>query len=237
MEKNGAINSINKMGKIGSIILTICKIFAIVIMSVMLVVGVILLFMPKDLVNLRISGTVDTIVNVNELDLEEGEDVTTGAEEALLEKYGIGLTINGTSYGTEEVVVTDEGTIELRADAGSRILDMRDFAMICFFAAITLLLLAITLTFAEKLFKAFKVCETPFEETIVKAMKRMAIAMIPWSVMNTFADSLINSMFSNQTNIILAVDAGVLFVVFIIFMFAYIFKYGAILQQESDETL
>ena len=237
MEKNGAINSINKMGKIGSIILNICKIFAIVIMSVMLVVGVILLFMPKDLVNLRISGTVDTIVDVEQLELEEGADIETEAEDALLKKYGIGLTINGTSYGTEEVIITDEGTLELRADAGTRILNMRDFAWICFFAAITMALLTVTLTFATKLFKGFKECETPFEEKIVKAMKNMAIAMIPWSVLNTLGNSIINSIFSSQTNIVIGVDLGVLFVVFIIFMFAYIFKYGAILQQESDETL
>jgi hypothetical protein len=49
--------------------------------------------------------------------------------------------------------------------------------------------------------------------------------------------NLMLTFMSGAPKVTLSINLAVIFTVLVIFALAYIFKYGAVLQQESDETL
>ena len=61
------------------------------------------------------------------------------------------------------------------------------------------------------------------EESVIKAMRAFGISLIPWAVFRLCVGS--------------TAGVAILLLAFVIFLLVKIFKYGAELQQESDETL
>ena len=93
----------------------------------------------------------------------------------------------------------------------------------------------ITITFIIKLCKEFKTCETPFSAGVIKRIKQVGFSLIPWCIVYPTAEAAANFMVSNNLNI--SIDIGMIIMVLVVLALAYIFQYGAMLQQESDETL
>jgi hypothetical protein len=93
------------------------------------------------------------------------------------------------------------------------------------------------LCFASSLCKAFRDCETPFEDNVIKKMQNLAYSLIPWVFVSAATDSVVSSLTTNMVAITFGIDFGVVLIILIVFALVYIFKYGAVLQQESDETL
>lgn len=61
--------------------------------------------------------------------------------------------------------------------------------------------------------------------------------MIPMAFVSSITNSVIQSISSNRIYLNWNVDLTVVIAILLVFAMAYIFKYGAMLQQESDETL
>ena len=94
------------------------------------------------------------------------------------------------------------------------------------------------LFFVGALCKAFRYCESPFEENVIKKMQNLAISLIPWTIISAIADSFATSLLdAGSFEFGIGVDMNVVLVIILIFGLVYIFKYGAVLQRESDETL
>ena len=68
-------------------------------------------------------------------------------------------------------------------------------------------------------------------------MQNLAISLIPWTIVSSVSDSVVASYLQGGLQFQFNLDLSVALVVLIVFILVYIFKYGAILQQESDETL
>ena len=68
-------------------------------------------------------------------------------------------------------------------------------------------------------------------------MQNLAYALIPWAFATSFKDAATESLIKGGNDFAWSLDLGVVLVVLVVFLLVYIFKYGAILQQESDETL
>ena len=69
-------------------------------------------------------------------------------------------------------------------------------------------------------------------------MKRLTtIALIPWTIVSTIINSILDSAKSGSASVSITLDLGVVLIVLAVLVLVYIFKYGAVLQQESDETL
>lgn len=100
---------------------------------------------------------------------------------------------------------------------------------------LTLAAIFVTVTFIIKLCKEFKTCETPFSEGVIKRMKQVGYSMLPWFIVFPTAEAAANFMVTNNLNI--SLDIGMLIMALVVLALTYIFKYGAMLQQESDETL
>ena len=74
-------------------------------------------------------------------------------------------------------------------------------------------------------------------ENVIKKMRGFAYSLIPWVILNSTSRSMIDSLLNGKLNVQVSLDITMLIIVLIVLALVYIFQYGAMLQQESDETL
>lgn len=234
--KENAIRKINDVGKTGRIFSMIAMILACVGLVGLLIGIAALLLVPEDLIRLDVTSglrvTVDPTavgLSADEMDFEDLEDFH--------------LTLNGNNYTFHEAsvegsgITVSDGKIILDTDASIREFGLRTLLVPMLAALLSVVLALVTLAFVFRLCKAFEKCASPFEQKVIDRLIALACALIPWALFSGFTDSLSQSVFSNQIHLTFRLDLGMVLVVLIIFGLAFIFKYGAILQQESDETL
>jgi len=241
MKKEDAILKINKLGNVGNIIVRIMKVFAIVGFVFTLVGFIMIMALPKDLFTWDMGATMNLTVDVSGMDMELDEEgrssMIQGFMDAMEEdSSAFSFNMNGSEYAPVNVSMTDNGMI-VEAAVDTYSVEFRDSAIACALGAITLVALYITLIFAGKLCQAFRDCESPFEEKVVKQLNALAYSLLPWVVLGSLTESISESIFTNNFNLMIGVDLGMVLIILFIFVLAYIFKYGAVLQQESDETL
>ena len=251
--KEQAIQKINKVGKISTIVAIISKILVILGFVVCAISLVICLVLPKDLVKVTTVGNMVTKVNydlmgieVSDDDIQQWKDMQTlleDGEDLQIETVQNGmmsgsLTVSSTSqtYIPTEVKI-EEGTVTVDMESPEVVITLRSVAGLMITAMIALAMTIVTITFVEKLCKAFRDCQSPFEENVIKKMQNLAYVLIPWTLISSVSESIITSFMSNSINFSISLDLGVVLVVLIVLVLVYIFKYGAVLQQESDETL
>ncbi len=241
MRKEDAILKVNKLGNISNIVVRILKII-VIIGLVLTVAGTILVMaLPKDLIKMDLGETADITIDVSafgvELDEEGKEAMLEGFYDGLYEEEAnVSMNLNGSEFEAVKAEVNDNGMfVEMAVDAYA--IEFRDLGIVCALGVVTLVALLITLIFAGKLCKAFRDCESPFEENVVKQLNALAFSLLPWVVLDSLTESVTESIFTNTFNLFIGVDFGMVMIIFFIFVLAYIFKYGAVLQQESDETL
>lgn len=231
--KNEAIVKINKMGKVGQIIARIVNIFMVLGMVAVIAAMIFFMVIPKDLVTFQISGMVDLSVNIDSL----GQKFTEENKEEILEALGVDeIGFNDVEYGMQDIQVTDD-EIFVKTSAENISFQLGDLVFLMAAVAISILMVAIVIYFAQRLCKAFRYCESPFEEKVIKSMQQLAISVIPWALVSAILDSYMTHFFTKGRELSLQLDFGKIVIALIIFALTYVFKYGAVLQQESDETL
>lgn len=241
MKKEDAILKVNKLGNISNIIVRIMKIIVIIGLILTVAGTILVMALPKDLIKMDLGETVDLTIDVSAfgvgLDEEGKEAMLEGFYDGLYEEdANVSMNLNGSEYEAVKAEVNDNGmVVEMAVDAYT--IEFRDLGIVCALGVVTLVALLITLIFAGKLCKAFRDCESPFEENVVKQLNALAFSLLPWVVLDSLTESVTESIFTNTFNLFIGVDLGMVMIIFFIFVLAYIFKYGAVLQQESDETL
>ena len=233
--KNETITKVNKIGNIGQIIATIGKVIIAIGAIACLVSGIILLAMPDDMLAIHVEGKAAVEINMpmigNQIVSEDGPTVVVGS----VSTNG-SLELNGMEYGIVGMESTETGFL-VNAESDSYTLKFSQLTSVVFLAAVNCAAMWVVMHFVAKLCKLFKECETPFTEEIVQMLKKVAIALIPMAFMSNLTTSVTNSIMSGNVNIVIGVDMTTVLLVLLIFMLAAIFSYGAMLQQESDETL
>lgn len=230
--KQEVVAKINKFGKIGEVIAQISRIFVILGAVILLAAGIFMLAVPKDLFTLDYYVGMDMQVDLDAV----GETIT---EDDMAELEADAYTV--TTSDTEMVIVdveADEEANTLNVKFASEPTNMFNATKIVIFILLQLLLLVvnfITITFIIKLCKEFKTCETPFSAGVIKRIKQVGFSLIPWCIVYPTAEAAANFMVSNNLNI--SIDIGMIIMALVVLALAYIFQYGAMLQQESDETL
>ncbi len=240
MNKEEAILKINKLGNISNIIVKICKIFTIIGFVFLIIGTIVMLALPKQLIKMNLGATADIIVDVSAFGLTFTEEDRLSLMEELngdlKEETSVSMGLNGAEYVAGDVTV-DESTICINTAVDVYTIEFGDLVLVFGLGIISVVALFVTLTFAGKLCRAFRDCQSPFEENVVKNLHTFAYSLLPWVIMSSLAESISNSVFTNNFEIMVGVDMGILLLIFFIFLLAYIFKYGAVLQKESDETL
>ena len=249
--KEQAIQKINKAGKICHIIAKICKIVMAVAMVISIVRAVGCLLIPRDAVRMSVSTNMQTVTDYAQIgmqmtqeDLERLADISNDPEQMTRVEIQQGLFANGSlrfQSRNQEFIPTraelDGSVLTMDMRTEEVTVDARDMAGVMFVGVIAIAMTLVILHFIEALCKAFRNCTSPFEENVINKMQRLAISLIPWTVVMTITESIIQNFLNGGMQVNLTIDMGVVLVVLVVMVLVYIFKYGAVLQQESDETL
>lgn len=230
--KEQAIQKINKIGKISNIITLIGKILVGIGLLCTIIGAIVCFVIPDSMVKVTTTGNVIMDIDLSSVGMtfseEELEEARIELEKDMIESEE--------DYASMDVVLTQNG-IHLLGEMDESTFTMRDAAWGALLGAAALLMTFITLCFIGALCKAFRDCHSPFEENVIKKMQNLAYSLIPWTIVSTVANSVSESLTNNHFSIMISLDLGVVLIVLIVLVLVYIFKYGAVLQQESDETL
>lgn len=236
--KEQAISKINNIGKVGYILTIIAKIFVIVGLVFCIVGAVIFAKMPNDFLKIGVNG--DALIDVDlscfgiTLSEQDQKDMEKNFSEGNIKvdvtgSYAKNLEVNTAS-------VNDHG-FSLRASGDMFDFSLHNVAWVMVSGCITLIMTIVTLSFIESLCKAFRNCASPFDADVIVKMKRLAYSLIPWAVLSNITNGLAAGIMTNSFEFNLGISLSMVLVILLILGLAYIFQYGAMLQQESDETL
>lgn len=246
MNKELAIKKINKIGKIGKIISVICLAFVILGLIGTTFGGIIISTFPKKGLEVERQNLVTVKINMSEFD----EDMENMTQDEIIEsvKRDIGFDVSSVNMSDgnimingEERVYTNvevvEGSVVLTSEPAETKANFNNIVKAVIFSDIFFVAAIVSLIFVRNLCVAFEKCETPFAESVISKMRAFAFSLIPFAILSSIPSMIYSNLFGDKVNINLSLNLGVIFMVLIILGISYIFKYGAVLQQESDETL
>ena len=235
--KNEIVSKVNKTGKIGFIINNIAKIFITIGLVACIVGTALLAFVPADYVTFEISGNAIANINFENIPIIDVVDLDNlqyiGEADADVDTD---IDINGISYGVVDFERKDN-KIVVYAQAESYKIDISNFKWFFIPVIVFLISALVVIHFIGKLCKIFHHCDTPFTEEAVDVLKKLAVSIIPMALLQSITESITNSMMSGDIDIILGIDLMTVILVILIFLLATVFKYGTMLQNESDEIL
>ena len=235
--KNSKVKRINTAGLIGyiiSIILIVCTIVGMVAIGI-LTAGAATI--SKDNINVKVATNVDINSTGNFLGklnsfigIDGVEDLSTLTQDA---KEGIKLEDKDIS---ELSVKEEDGGFSINAKTNEITISMKKIIIALVLAFLFLGVVTYALYMVKALMKSLKNCETPFSEEVIKNMTRFGTSLVCVVVLKI----LFGGFWSTLTTGLrydLNVDLSSILLVAVIYILITVFKYGAGLQQESDETL
>lgn len=236
--KEQAVQKINSMGKVGGILILIAKILCGIALALSIIGTIVMICIPRDFITLQGSTSGTVIINMDAIGRvltdEERDNINNG------KTFGDDTFTYGFSANkvTLDQFSAEDDTIRISStDTLTNSVSLRDLGYVLVTAVITIAMTLVSLFFAGFLCKAFKECQSPFEENVIKKMRGFAYSLIPWVILNSTSRSMIDSLLNGKLNVRISLDITMLIIVLIILALVYIFQYGAMLQQESDETL
>lgn len=234
---HSAIQKINGFGKAGRIIANIVKILVIVAIVAVTVATVIMFVLPTDLVQLRMDAHADVAVNYGQLNAF-GKLLTPSNAQDILEEVqdSTDFSFNGMEFAMDTAEVAD-GSILIGATARARTVDLGHIRTVLILAIFALALVLVSMHFIHAFFKALEECHSPFEDNIIHKMQQLAWALLCLPFASSISQSISESIMTCRLHISLNIELMEIIVILAVFALTYIFKYGAVLQQESDETL
>lgn len=235
--KEQAIQKINKIGKISSVFALIGKILVGIAIGGLLITIIALLVIPKEFMAVTTSANTRVELDLESMGASISDEELPEAQATIAEAIANDMSEeNNTDEYVTDITITND-KVEVGAVTGEYTITLHDVAWMCMAVLVYVVMTMVTLCFISSLCKAFRDCQTPFEENVIKKMQNFAYSLIPWAIISSVADSVSNSIMGHKVAINLSVDLGVVLIVLVVFLIVHIFKYGAVLQQESDETL
>ena len=235
--KENAILKINQIGKVSSIFTTIAKILIGVGFVLCLITAIVFTAIPEEFLTMRMSGNAVIDVNLDTLgiafDESDMEEFLYKQEESGAE---VSFDINSSNYNLKDMTATEK-SLQLEAVSEDITMNLHNLVWVMLMGALSLGMTMVTLFFIGALCKAFRNCNSPFEENVTKKMQNLAISLVPWAFLTSITDALAQSYFTGKFQLAMSIDLHMVLIILLIFVLVYIFKYGAVLQRESDETL
>lgn len=235
--KNPSIKKINTAGLIGyivSIILIVCTIAGMVGIGIC-TVGAIAIsnndINVKMSTNINVNSTGNFFKKLNSfVFIDVIDDLSTLTEDA---KDGIKLNDNDIS---ELSVKEENGGLNINAKTNDINISMNKIIVALITAFIFLGAVTVSLYMVKALMKSLKECETPFAEEVIKNMTRFATSLVCVVFLNIIFSGFWSSI-TTELNYKPSINLGSILLVAVIYILITVFKYGAELQRESDETL
>ncbi len=234
--ENQSVKKINIAGNIGyviSILLIVCSIAAMVGIAI---------------------GTIATaVVSNNEINVKIATNVDISSKGNFINKIIPFVSIDGVNLRniTEEVKddikVNDEdiselsiqeqdGGLNIKAKTNEITISMKKITIFLAATFVYLLIVTIALFMVKSLMKSLKTAETPFTPEIIKKMTTFANTLIAVVLARTIHGGFV-SLLTSGKEFNLSFDLSSILLVAVIYLLIFVFKYGAELQKESDETV
>ena len=226
--KDGYIEKVNKLGKIGYIISKIFSVLLAVAFVGCIVGSVLTVMVPKDSITITTEHETVIVMDMTNTILPR----LVGIEE---DDEGI-FELNGIKYDQFEV----ENSLEKQtatAKSTPYTYSLNKMIWVTITGAIACLAMINTMKKVRAMFKNFKECETPFTLETANNFKNLALSFIPVMVMSWVVQAATLFVTTGVINIEIGIDSTVIMCVVVVMMMSEIFRYGAMLQTESDETL
>lgn len=234
--QSNAIKRINQMGTAGVVISWILIALMIVGLVASAFAAVVLNLLPRDF--LVIEAQADAAISVN---FPEGWDMDVQQE--LMQDYSnfqfsIDAGLSGeVNMDMEKIETTPRGFRMLGSGtiANMTLETVRSLLTgAIFHMALSILLMV----FVLRLCKAFKNCITPFCQEVITKMQQTAYAVGIWVILDAVGTAFAGWIFSGgKSGFDVNINLNTVLVAALIIGLVVVFKYGAALQQESDETL
>ncbi len=237
--KEQAIQKINKIGKISSVVALIAKILVGMGIGLLLVSYIVCMFIPKDSIRMNVEEKMAIEVDMDKFNAKYGAKFGEEEKQAIIDGFldeSVNMEMNGSEVTADQV--SFEGNIMRVEDQEETMaIEFRQIANAILALIVGMALVMVTLFFVSGVCKAFRDCTSPFEENVIVKMRNFAYSLIPWLIGSSVISSVGESVLAGKPIVSFSLDLGMLLVVLVLFLLITIFKYGAILQQESDETL
>ena len=251
--KEKVMKKVNNFGKIGLIIGHVCRVLTVLAAICVILFSVVMVTLSGKFVDVAYYTGVKWSMNLSGFSEEDRANVVDEFLETVEEEQAGQIRIQNTDFSAasgqlnfkmqdEEMDVInaeyDEETDSIRVDTRTKDISITTpVKMIVLSICVILCAVAefVTFTFLIQLCREFKTCETPFTQSIVDRMKKVAYSLIPWCITYPLMDASVEMLATNT--FAFSLNLGLIFVVFAIISLTYMFRYGVMLQQESDETL
>ena len=227
--ENNIQTKVNKIGKAGRAV----SIILIILLSIgafgLLVGGVICAALPKDAVQVTIQPNVDVMVDKSLAgeDWAKIDELLTEAQNKVGEEF-VGVALDK----TEEGLMVHVSDLDELKNFG-----IRDALKDIFAGLIGIASAIVTVAMFLKLCDAFKTCRSPFDEPVIKRMNIFAWTLIVCAVASCFARASVAAILSGWQRMSFNLNLTSVFTALFVFFLCMVFRYGAQLQREADETL
>lgn len=235
--KTDAISKINTIGRVGNIITIIARVLASLVLVLAIAATIFFAAVPNDFLRLNVAGDATIDLNLASIGVNLSEEDQTEIQDNLTKGT---LEINagpGTSHFETSNAIVDENGFKLQANGVIMNFSLHNVFLPLLAGCLYIVMTIVTLCFIGSLCKAFSVCQSPFESNVIIKMKHLAFSLIPWVVLSSITKGLMSGFMTGQFNLNAGINLQTILVIALIFGLTYIFQYGAVLQQESDETL
>ncbi len=233
--KESVIQKINQFGKVGQIIVNISMVIFGVATIGCIIAAIVFFVLPKSLLRVDYDNRMTATMDFSSFEASLSEEEIAQLKSSVY-KGNSGITLNDNSYKVEDVIY-DENSVSLVGKSGQMGFSIRNMALAMLVGTVFMATTWLTFFFIASLCKELKTCETPFAEGIIKKLNQVAISLIPLSIVTSLGSSFIRSIFAGGSMISLNLNLGSVIMVILILGLVQIFRYGAMLQRESDETL
>ena len=244
--KEKIIRRLNITGHIGQIIALLFKIIVIIALLCTVSLTILSFGLPKDTLDVTVTRNADADVNFtftgHHLSSEEQQAVQSGSQDLMT------LLMRDKSLSLQKIIKGVGGTVKYKdvTDSTANVLinkvapvhvSLEDIRYFLLLADLELLLLLICVFVASSLCKELRFCDSPFEYDVIRKLRFFAFSLLPWALVGSFGSTIVSRVFSSDQSVVVDINIGILIIVLVILTLTRIFKYGALLQQESDETV
>ncbi len=226
--KNDYVVKINKMGKIGHTLAKICTVMLYIATVCCIVGGVLLALVPQD-------GVMVTTSHRAQIELDMTHSIMPSLVAIDTEADG-SFELDGIKYDQFEIT-GDMAKQTAVAKSTPYTYSLKDMLWVIIACAILCITMINAFRKISALFEIFKSCETPFTQEIALYFKKIVISFIPVIIMSWAIEAITEWVTTGIMYITIGVDLTTIIAILVMLMMSEIFRYGAMLQTESDETL
>ena len=226
--KNEYVEKINRMGKAGFAVAKICTVMLNIAMVCCIVGGVLLALVPAD-------GVMVTTSHQAQIEMDMTHSIMPNLIGIDTEADG-SFELDGIKYDKFDIT-GDLGRQIATASSTPYTYSLKDMMWPMLAGAVMCMFMANTLKKVSAMFETFKNCETPFTVETAEDFKKLAVAFIPVIVISWVVEAIVKRITTGVWDIVIGIDLTVVMAVVVVLMLSEIFRYGAMLQTESDETL